>query len=714
MTARDPLSIVGQTIADKYLIESMVGEGGFAVVYRAIHRIWNKPVAIKFFTGLSMAPVEHRKQFEQAFIQEGALLTELSSQTATIVQARDIGTYVSADGAWVPFMVLEWLEGATLEHVLEDARVRGARAYTLDSLLPILGQVAHALDVAHQRGIAHRDVKPANLFLLAPAFTVVKLLDFGVAKMVTDNTQLQAAMARTGMGITSFTPQYGAPEQFNRSVGATGPWTDVFALALVAVEMLIGRPALDGEDVIQLAVSAGRPDQRPTPQSLGVNVSPEVEAVFAKALAVRPQDRYARARDFWTALEAATQAPAQQRIGSGLDVTELAPLNITAPIPSHAPQTAAASRMPLPQPAAPPVTQSPSLRPMAPTTSGNATLNTTQASAKARSHGALFAAGLGVLAVIGAGVFLFNVRNSPQGAASASAERANQEHAAAVLPAAAASSASPAAAPEPSCPERSVKIAAGQFYQGSDRKDALPREQPAHNVTLKAYCIDLYEVTAGEYKACSDQGQCKRASTEVDWPNITPADKARYSPVCTVNDPERKDHPINCVSWEMADRYCKVQGKRLPTEAEWEYAARGPDGRVYPWGDEPPTAQHLNACGKECAAWGRSHGAVLEPLYAADDGFPTTAPVGRFEAGRSRFGPYDIVGNVWEWVADYDGPYTAEDKQNPTGPASGDRRVIRGGGWNGSDKSWLRPSYRYAQAPEALSHGVGFRCVKSL
>ncbi len=77
--------------------------------------------------------------------------------------------------------------------------------------------------------------------------------------------------------------------------------------------------------------------------------------------------------------------------------------------------------------------------------------------------------------------------------------------------------------------------------------------------------------------------------------------------VCTVSDPEKLDHPITCVTWEMADNYCKANDKRLPTEAEWEFATRGPDGRIYPWGDDPPTAEHLNACDAQCVAWGKAH-----------------------------------------------------------------------------------------------------------
>ncbi|HEX2871669.1 MAG TPA: SUMF1/EgtB/PvdO family nonheme iron enzyme, partial [Polyangiaceae bacterium] len=232
-----------------------------------------------------------------------------------------------------------------------------------------------------------------------------------------------------------------------------------------------------------------------------------------------------------------------------------------------------------------------------------------------------------------------------------------------------------------------------------------------HNVTLDSFCMDLHEVTAGAYKACTDIGKCRKPQNQVDWPKITPADRELYSPVCTFGDPERAQHPINCVSWQMADDFCQGSGKRLPTEAEWEYATRGPDGRIYPWGDEEPTALHLNACGKECSAWGKEHKTTLDALYPDSDGFATTAPVGSYPKGRSRFGPYDVVGNVWEWTSSWFGDYSAESQTNPRGPEAGERRVIRGGAFNGSYPSWLHPSFRYGQVPTAQSHGIGFRCA---
>jgi formylglycine-generating enzyme required for sulfatase activity len=276
---------------------------------------------------------------------------------------------------------------------------------------------------------------------------------------------------------------------------------------------------------------------------------------------------------------------------------------------------------------------------------------------------------------------------------------------------------SASAAPVASCPEGMVLIPAGQFFMGSDAKDAIENQKPSHNVTLSGFCIDLYEVSAKQYRQCSDVGKCRRATPEVEWEKITPSDKKTYSALCTLGDPEKADHPVNCVNWEMATTYCKNNDKRLPTEAEWEYATRGPDGRVYPWGDEAPTAQHLNACGTECLAWAKRNKVSAQfpgALYEADDGFETTAPVGKFPAGRSRFGPYDVVGNVWEWVADYEGKYEAENQKDPTGPDTGTKRVIRGGAWNGSFPEWLHPAFRYAQDPKSQSHGVGFRCAKSL
>jgi len=138
----------------------------------------------------------------------------------------------------------------------------------------------------------------------------------------------------------------------------------------------------------------------------------------------------------------------------------------------------------------------------------------------------------------------------------------------------------------------------------------------------------------------------------------------------------------------MADNFCKKNKLRLPTEAEWEYAARGSSQRKYPWGDDAPAAKYLNACGKECAKWGEANGETKKTMYDEEDPFPATAPVGKFPAGASAHGVMDLAGNVWEWTADWYAPYTAEAAKDPKGPEAGGetpKRVLRGGDFFGNN-----------------------------
>jgi formylglycine-generating enzyme required for sulfatase activity len=245
-------------------------------------------------------------------------------------------------------------------------------------------------------------------------------------------------------------------------------------------------------------------------------------------------------------------------------------------------------------------------------------------------------------------------------------------------------------------------------------KDGKPQSAstPAHLVELDAFCVDLHEVTVAAYKACSDRGACKRAAGENEWPRIRGLERVAFDPECNGHHPEeRAQHPINCVTWEMADIYCKAHDKRLPTEAEWERAARGSDGRHYPWGREDPDIKRLNACGSECVAWHDKHRMKAKPMFEADDDWPVTAPVGSFPRGDSPYGVHDLAGNLWEWVADYYAPYSDDKKNNPQGPDKGRERVVRGGAFNVGDPAWVRSSYRHHEAPATVSWVIGFRCA---
>ncbi len=302
----DPLSILGTTLEEKYRIDSLAGIGGFSAVYRAQHMVWNKPVAIKFFTMLETAKPELRERLLHDFIQEGKLMSQLSSRSAAIVQARDMGKLpVDDDGAWIPYMVLEWLDGTPLDEALSSERRASLPPRTWAEAMHLLEPAAIALDVAHRGNVAHRDLKPANLIITGDPRDPeagMKVLDFGIAKVMEEQAELQEQLQLTGAHITSFTPNYGAPEQFSRNYGATGPWTDVFAMALILVEVVRGSRVLDAETFFELGVISCDGDARPTPRALGLEVSDEVEATFAKALAVDPQKRFANMGAFWREL----------------------------------------------------------------------------------------------------------------------------------------------------------------------------------------------------------------------------------------------------------------------------------------------------------------------------------------------------------------------------------------------------------------------------
>jgi formylglycine-generating enzyme required for sulfatase activity len=257
-----------------------------------------------------------------------------------------------------------------------------------------------------------------------------------------------------------------------------------------------------------------------------------------------------------------------------------------------------------------------------------------------------------------------------------------------------------------------VKIPGGKMFMGARDLPEQALATPPHEVSVSEFCIDKTEVTTKAYFECVDRGDCERALEQVSWPKLSEESKKKFSPFCNAGKrAERGDHPINCVAWPMADNFCKKSGKRLPTEAEWEFAARGSSQRKYPWGDDPPAAKYLNACGTECAKWGESNHDPRKTMYEEDDGFAGTAPVGSFPAGASAHGVLDLAGNVWEWTADWYAPYTAEEAHDPKGPKQGEQRVLRGGDFLGGDSNWARPAWRWKTDPETYNHAIGFRCA---
>ena len=226
-----------------------------------------------------------------------------------------------------------------------------------------------------------------------------------------------------------------------------------------------------------------------------------------------------------------------------------------------------------------------------------------------------------------------------------------------------------------------VLIPAGPFEMGDSKNEPeewMKRSRPVHTVQLDAFYMDVHEVTVGQFREFVDQSGYKYGS---NWDEV-----ARFSP--------SDDHPMIYVSWHDAVAYCQWAGKRLPTEAEWEYAARGGlIGKRYPWGDEiiHDDANYRGTGGKD--QWDE-----------------TTAPVGSFRP--NGYGLHDMAGNVWEWCADwYDSDYYSKSPlRNPQGPSSGNRRVLRGGSWGSSSLS-LRAASRFVRDPSGTFTFNGFRSV---
>jgi serine/threonine-protein kinase len=344
----DAFGIVGTLQAGAFQVEQVVAEGGFAVVYRAHHAAFRAAVALKCLKVPSALTAEQQSEFLERFREEAELLFRLSAGIPTVVRPLHVGTLETATRAFVPFLALEWLDGKTLEQSIAERRARGRAPMNLVDLVRLLTPVARALERAHhfpdaggELAILHRDLKPENIFVAnIQGAEVVKILDFGIGKVKNAATQIVGKLSATEDILSAFTPCYGAPEQWlPKRFGQTGPWTDVWGLALTLLEGCSGRPAFAGEPGAILAAVVDE-DSRPTPSALGVLARADVEAVFRRALAVDPRHRYSSIEAFWSDLVSALGAAATEwmpvsRNGQSSAVPDL--VLDPKPAPSRAP-----------------------------------------------------------------------------------------------------------------------------------------------------------------------------------------------------------------------------------------------------------------------------------------------------------------------------------------------------------------------------------------
>jgi len=313
----DVFGIEGTSQASVFDVERAVAEGGFGVVYRAHHRHFRAPVAIKCLKVPDALTEANREIFLERFRTEAELLFRLSAAIPEIVRPLQFGVLDTT--SFVPFIALEWLEGETLSDRVYERTSSGEAPLGLADALELLTPVARALSRAHQfsdkKGavtIIHRDMKPENVFLTEVGGELLpRILDFGIAR-VREEVGVVAGRQTAGDAIAAFSPAYAAPEQWAPAqFGATGPWTDVYGLALTLAEVLIGAPAVQG-DLTAMMAQTMNPRARPTPANRGRSVGEQADAAMLRALAVDPRERWQTIEAFWTELElAAGRAPTQ-------------------------------------------------------------------------------------------------------------------------------------------------------------------------------------------------------------------------------------------------------------------------------------------------------------------------------------------------------------------------------------------------------------------
>jgi len=458
----------------------------------------------------------------------------------------------------------------------------------------------------------------------------IKITPDGKLKLIDFGiAKLMAFGAGTATAARAVSPPYSPLEQYGTGTDAR---SDIYAVGVTLYQLLTNHLPPEGPDRMTKPLTP--------PRQINPAVSANTDALILKAIAVMPADRFQSAAEMQRALTGPPQptVPAQPPIavaGAIVGIVCLLALGLGAlmllqtPAPAPAPTAAPWTKAPEP-------TVAPTAAP--PTLSGRAT-------------------------------------SVPPTTAPTS-----------ILPP------PPTVAPTLVIPSRSrageerlvdgapmVLVSAGEFTMGSN--DGASDENPVHNVYLDAFWIDKFEVTNALYKKCVDAGKCQPPSPTKSFTRDSYYGDARYD-----------NYPVIYVSWNDASAFCSWAGKHLPTEAEWEKAARGTDGRVYPWG---------NTFDKNL-------------LNSFEGGKGDTTAVGSYLGGASPYSVMDMAGNVWEWVADWysDNYYVSSPRNNPKGPSSGQSRVLRGGSW-GDLRYLVRVSSRnYGYSPVLRYYVIGFRCAQ--
>jgi serine/threonine protein kinase len=305
----DVLGLVGSTI-DQVRFDACVDAGGFGLIYRGYHEGLGETVAIKCLRIASIQKTNEaiREALAGRFRDETKLLYRLSQGNLDIVRCISSGTLIApTTQEYTPYMVLEWLDGCTLSAELKERRAQKLKPRTLEAAVQLLDSAALALAYAHGHDVVHRDVKPGNLFLTRTREGVrMKVLDFGLAKIMSDESIGVRPSVETGVGVYFCSPSYGAPEQFSGTIGKIGPHTDVYSLTMVLLECMSGEKVRHAGSLADGLLKAIDPTTgSPSASSLGLHVPKMVEQLLLRSVAQNPLERPRDAGVLWSELKAA-------------------------------------------------------------------------------------------------------------------------------------------------------------------------------------------------------------------------------------------------------------------------------------------------------------------------------------------------------------------------------------------------------------------------
>lgn len=647
----------------RYVLQKPIGVGGTAEVWEARDEILRRLVAVKvILPGIAPKPQNVDRFFREARVV--ALLDH-----PHIVKIFDLGNVGSR-----PYLVTQYMDRGRLSDRLIGMVSKGDALRWLVSL-------ASALDYAHGNGVVHRDVKPGNI--LFDSSDRPCLADFGLARNLEDSVSL------TSTGIVLGTPCFMSPEQaMGRRVG---PSSDQYSLGIVAYHLLTG--ALPFERLATPALLYKIIyEPPPLPSAMNAALGLEVDEVFTRVLDKDPAKRYGSCSSFVGALVRILAAPGS-KTGSQDEIAE-------GTVEETDQMTASIGRRPDGAPPATPEDVSTEL----------GVLRSIELDAPPRSppihpwrRRAL--AGLPYLVAVlplacAAGLLWRSSREETRSSPAAPVSRSSPSYHSTPLAKDEATNVLPIveerqeqSQPEPArepllrkaiaSPARGptiqwVTLPAATFHMGCTAGDleCLGREIPAREVTIGVGLqIAATETTNAQYQECVRAGACR-----------APVQRAVY------DDPAKVNHPVVFVSWEDADAFSRWVGGRLPTEAEWEYSARGGrGGQIYPWGN---SISHEQANYKGVGGRDRWEG---------------TAPVASFQS--NGFGLYDMAGNIKEWCADRSGPYptTAQSDGGSMGGISGGGRLTRGGSWGALPRELRASARSWESGP---SRFTGFRVVR--